>query len=94
MKVKKKKSKIKDAPSVTAEDTVTVILLNNTGGEINLASQTVTVYVDKAPLSKDSVYFATADTIDLTATTINGDVDIDGAKIEVYAAMLKHIDTN
>jgi len=33
-------------------------------------------------------YFATADTIDVTATTDTADVDIDGAKFEVVAVML------
>ena len=40
------------------------------------------------------VYFATADTIDITATADSADVDLDGAKIEVFAAMIKHVDTN
>ena len=37
-------------------------------------------------------YFAAADTIDVLATTDTADVDIDGAKIEVVARMLKHVD--
>lgn len=34
------------------------------------------------------VYFASADTIDIKATTDTADVDIDGAKLEVCAVML------
>jgi len=79
--------------SVTAEDTVTVLLLNNTGDAVNLASMTVTVFVDKAPLAKNPVHFATADTIDITATIDNGDVDLDGLKVEVSALVLKQVDT-
>jgi hypothetical protein len=39
------------------------------------------------------VYFAAADTIDLTATTDGADVDLDGLKVEVFAVCLKHVDT-
>jgi hypothetical protein len=35
------------------------------------------------------IYFATADTIDITATTDTADVDIDGLKCEVVAVMLE-----
>jgi hypothetical protein len=77
------------AGQVTAEDTVTVSLLNNTGGAIDLASTTVSVVVNKAPLRGNPVYFATADTIDLTASVINGDVNIDGAIVEVIALTLE-----
>ena len=38
------------------------------------------------------VYFSSADTIDLTATTDSADVDIDGAKVEVTAVCLKALD--
>jgi hypothetical protein len=79
--------------TVTDEDTVTVILANNTGAEINLASMTITAYVDKAPMAKNPVHFAAADTIDITATVDNGDVDLDGLKVEVSALVLKQVDT-
>jgi hypothetical protein len=39
------------------------------------------------------IYFSSADTIDLVATTDTADVDIDGAKVEVIAVMLKTPDT-
>lgn len=39
------------------------------------------------------IYFASADTIDVTATTDTADVDLDGAKFEVVAVMLKSFDT-
>ncbi len=76
--------------SVTAEDTVTVLLANNTGGAIDLASTTVEVMILKAPRAAAPLYFATADTIDITASVVNGDVDLDGAKIEVVAVCVKH----
>ncbi|RJR14277.1 hypothetical protein C4588_00375, partial [Candidatus Parcubacteria bacterium] len=78
--------------SVTAEDTVTVQLNNNTGGAIDLASQTVTVFVDKAPLAKNPVHFASADTIDISTSTTNGDVDLDALKVEVTAICIKQLD--
>ena len=75
---------------VTAADTVTVQAINSTGGTIDLASQTITVVVDKAPLRKQPLYFASADTIDLLSA---GSTDIDGAKVEVTAICLKLLDT-
>ena len=39
------------------------------------------------------IYFASADTIDVTATTDTADVDIDGAKFEVVAVMVKSLNT-
>jgi hypothetical protein len=39
------------------------------------------------------VYFASADTIDITATTDSSDVDIDGLKVEVVAMCVKNVDT-
>ena len=75
---------------VTAEDTVTIVLSNNTGGTLDLGSTTLEVFVLKAPRAAAPVYFAAADTIDVVATTVNGDVDIDGAKIEVIALCINH----
>lgn len=79
--------------SVTAEDTVTAILSNNTGGEVNLASGSFTAVVTKAPLIDVPLHFAAADTIDITATDTNGDVDLDALKIEVSALCIKQIDS-
>lgn len=39
------------------------------------------------------VYFASDDTIDIKATTDTADVDIDGAKLEVCALVLKSVDS-
>lgn len=39
------------------------------------------------------VYFASADTIDVVATTDTADVDLDGAKFEVTAVCLKALDS-
>lgn len=39
------------------------------------------------------IHFASADTIDVKATTDTADVDLDGAKFEVVAVMLKALDT-
>lgn len=39
------------------------------------------------------IYFSSADTIDVVATTDTADVDLDGAKFEVVAVMLKSFDT-
>jgi hypothetical protein len=39
------------------------------------------------------IHFAAADTIDVVATTDTTDVDLDGAKFEVVALMLKALDT-
>ena len=76
--------------SVTAEDTVTVVLSNTTGAAVDLASMTMTVIVDKSNLKASPLYFASTDTIDITATTTNGDVDIDGAQVEVIATCLRY----
>jgi hypothetical protein len=75
---------------VTAEDTVTIVVANNTGGAIDLASGTLEVMVFKAPRAVAPVYFSSADTIDITGSAVNGDVDIDGAKVEVVALCIKH----
>lgn len=75
--------------SVTAEDTVTVLLMNNTGAAVDLASMTMTVVVDKGNKRGQPLYFSSADTIDITATTVNGDVDIDGFQGYVIATMLR-----
>ena len=74
---------------VTAEDTVTVTLSNSTGGAIDLASTTLTVIVYKENLNRTPLYFSAADTIDISCSTANGDVDIDGAKVEVVAMCRK-----
>lgn len=39
------------------------------------------------------IYFASADTIDVKATTDTADVDLDGAKFEVVAVFLKSLNT-
>lgn len=39
------------------------------------------------------IYFASADTIDIVATTDTADVDLDGAKFEVVAVFLKSLNT-
>lgn len=74
--------------SVTAEDTVTVVLSNTTGTAVNLASMTMSVVVDKGNKRGQPLYFSSADTIDITAKTTNGDVDIDGFQGYVIATML------
>jgi hypothetical protein len=76
--------------TVTAEDTVTVVLANPTGAAIDLASTTLRVTVIKAPRLFTPLYFATADTIDITGSATNGDVDIDAAKVEVIAICINH----
>jgi len=68
--------------SVTAADTVTALLLNNTGGTLDLGTATLTVMVNKAPLRQVPVYFSTADTIDFSGA---GTVDCDGLIVEVSA---------
>ena len=78
---------------VTAEDTVTVTLSNSTGGAIDLASTTLSVRVFKANLNQTPLYFSSADTIDISCSTTNGDVDLDGAKIEVVAMCRKVLAT-
>jgi hypothetical protein len=74
--------------SVTAEDTVTVVLSNTTGAAVDLASMTMSVVVDKGNKRGQPLYFSSADTIDITAKTTNGDVDIDGFQGYVIATML------
>jgi hypothetical protein len=78
--------------AVTSEDTVTVTVANNTGGAIDLGSTTLTVYVYKTELAGSPLVFAAADTLDITATIVNGDVDIDGLKVEVVAMCRKTLD--
>jgi hypothetical protein len=75
--------------TVTAEDTVTVVLANNTGGAVDLASMTMSVVVDKGNKRGQPLYFSSADTIDITAKTTNGDVDIDGFQGYAIATMLR-----
>jgi hypothetical protein len=61
------------------------------GDGLSLATADATVgFVDVM----SPIFFADADTIDVVATTDGADVDIDGAKIEVFALMYKHVDTN
>lgn len=76
--------------SVTAEDTVTVVLSNSTGGDINVLTGLLEVSILKAPRATAPLFFATADTIDVTASAVNGDVNIDGAKFEVIAVCINH----
>ena len=57
------------------------------GDALSLAAADVVVGYLDAP-----VFFAEADTIDVVATTDSADVDLDGAKIEVTAIMIKHLD--
>jgi hypothetical protein len=59
------------------------------GDGVSLATADAVVGMLDSP-----VYFASADTIDIVATTDGADVDIDGAKIEVFALMYKHVDSN
>jgi hypothetical protein len=78
--------------AVTAEDQVTVTVANNTGAAVDLASTTLTVYVFKQRLAGSPLHFAAADTLDITATILNGDVDIDGLKVEAVAMCRKTLD--
>ena len=76
---------------VTAANTVTAQLNNNTGGAIDLADNTaITVYVNKAPMAnKPIVLSATAaDTIDLVATVNAADADPASGVVEIYAELL------
>lgn len=57
------------------------------GDALSLATADVVVGMLDSPM-----YFAAADTIDIKATTDTADVDIDGAKVEVFALMIKHAD--
>jgi hypothetical protein len=59
------------------------------GAGVSLATADAVVGMLDSP-----VYFASADTIDIVATIDVADVDIDGAKIEVFALMYKHVDSN
>jgi hypothetical protein len=77
--------------TVTDEDTVTVILANNTGAAINLASMNIAVFVDKGNLRGNPLYFSSSDTIDITAKTTNGDVDFDGAIVDVIALCVRWV---
>lgn len=61
--------------------------VNTWGNALSLAAANVIVGGTDAP-----VFFAAADTIDVVATTDTADVDLDGAKIEVIAEMVKHVD--
>uniref|UniRef100_A0A6H1ZRU7 Putative structural protein n=1 Tax=viral metagenome TaxID=1070528 RepID=A0A6H1ZRU7_9ZZZZ len=78
---------------VTVANNVALQLNNNTGGAIDLASTTYHIYVNKAPMRWQPLYFSAADTIDIKATTDFADVNLDGAKLEVCAIMLKSLDT-
>lgn len=70
---------------VTAANTVTAQLLNNTGGAPNLASTTTTVYVNKAPRATAPLLFTSADTIDIIATTDTEDINLTSGVIKVVA---------
>jgi hypothetical protein len=76
--------------TVTAEDTVTTVLANHTGAAVDLASTTLRLAVIKAPRATSPLYFATEDTIDITGSIVNGDVNLDGAKVEVIALCINH----
>lgn len=79
--------------AVTAADTVTLQLGNWTGGNIDLVSFTYHIYVDKAPLRRLPLYFASADTIDVVATTDVADVDFDACVFEVVVIMRKTLNS-
>lgn len=61
--------------------------VNKWGNALSLAAANAIVGGTDAP-----VFFAAEDTIDVAATVDTADVDLDGAKIEVFAEMLKHVD--
>lgn len=70
---------------VTVANQVEVHVLNNTGGAVDLASTTLEVVVNKAPLFANPVLFTSADTIDIKATTDTADVNITTGVITVVA---------
>jgi len=74
--------------SVTAEDTVTSLIFNPTGTAVDLGSMSLKIVVIKATRRNEPVYFATADTIDISSSIVNGDVNLDGAKVEIIALTL------
>jgi len=76
--------------TVTVEDTVTTVLFNPTGAAVNLDPTTLRLAVIKAPRAASPLYFATEDTIDITGSVVNGDVNLDGAKVEVVALCINH----
>jgi len=67
---------------------VTAILGNDTGGSIDLPSGTLKIFVDKAPLGVVPVLLTSSDTIDIKATTEQGDVNISSGVIEVNALVM------
>jgi len=76
--------------AVTAEDTVTVSIVNPTANALNLGSMTMYVVVNKAPSRGVPLYFAAVDTIDITSSILNGDENLDALKVEVVAICINH----
>jgi hypothetical protein len=73
---------------VKAANTTNAVLGNWTGGSIDLASGTLTAYVDKAPLANAPVLLTSSDTIDIKATIDTADVDIVTGVIEVNVLVM------
>ena len=76
--------------AVTAKDVVTVSITNPTAAAVNIGSIEMAVVVDKAPSGKVPLYFAAANTIDITSSVATGDVNLDALKVEVVAFCLNH----
>jgi hypothetical protein len=74
--------------AVTVANVATATLWNNTGGAIDLASTTVTAYVNKAPLAVNPLLFSVADTLDIKATVDTADVNLTTGVIEVNALVM------
>lgn len=75
---------------VTSANTVTATLTNATGEAVDLASATLLAAAYKDIGFIEPVYFASADTIDITATTLNGDINITEGEVEIVALCINH----
>ena len=69
-------------------NTVQATLGNWTGASVDLASETLTAYADKAPFAKAPLLLSTSDTIDIKATVDVADVNISSGIIEVNALVM------
>lgn len=70
-------------------DLVTVQMVNNTDEKIDMGAMTLYVSVNKAPLAGTPWLVASADTIDIKATTHRKDVNISSGVIDVYARITR-----
>lgn len=71
--------------NVYRPDTIKVNLTNLSTGQLSIPTMSILVFINKAPLAINPVLFQERDTIDVTATVDNYDVNLDSGNITIKA---------